>query len=46
MSDLRRWFPQSMAASLLELVNAQIAREAETIKSIREGRYTGAYGKS
>ena len=39
-------FPQAMAASLLELVNAQIAREAETIKSIREGRYTGAYGKS
>ncbi len=38
--------PQSMAASLLELVNAQIAREAETIKSIREGRYNGGYGKS
>ena len=38
-------FPQAIAAELLELVRAQEAREAETLKSIREGRYKGAYGK-
>lgn len=39
-------FPQSAAATLLEAVDAQIAREEETLKSIREGRYQGAYAKS
>ena len=39
-------FPASMASSLLEAVRAQIAREEETIISIREGRYQGSYGKS
>lgn len=39
-------FPQSAAAALLELVTAQIKREEETLRSIREGRYQGAYGKS
>ena len=38
-------FPQSIAASLLEAVNAQIKREAETLTAIREGRYQGSYGK-
>jgi hypothetical protein len=31
---------------LLEAVRAQVAREEQTIISIREGRYQGAYGKS
>ena len=39
-------FPQSVAAELLAAVHAQEAREAEILTSIREGRYTGAYGKS
>lgn len=39
-------FPQSTALSLLEAVQAQIAREEETIISIREGRYQGSYGGS
>lgn len=39
-------FPQSIAPTLLEAVNAQIAREEEMIISIREGRYQGSYGKS
>ncbi|MBR0826616.1 RraA family protein [Bradyrhizobium manausense] len=39
-------FPQSIAASLLESVRAQVAREEETLKAIREGRYQGSYGKS
>ena len=38
-------FPQSIAGELLEKVKAQIAREAETLVSIREGRYRGSYGK-
>jgi len=38
-------FPQSIAADLLNLVRAQENREAEILKSIREGTYTGAYGK-
>lgn len=37
-------FPQSVAPALIETVQAQIAREAETLKSIREGRYQGSYG--
>jgi hypothetical protein len=32
-------FPSSMASTLLEAVRGQIAREEETIISIREGRY-------
>jgi RraA family protein len=39
-------FPAASAPALLEVVRAQIAREEETLKSIREGRYKGAYGKS
>jgi RraA family protein len=38
-------FPQGIAAELLSAVRAQEAREAEILKSIREGRYTGAYAK-
>ncbi len=38
-------FPASIGASLLEEVKAQIIREEEMIKSIREGTYQGAYGK-
>ena len=39
-------FPAAMAANLLEGVRAQMAREEETLKAIREGRYQGSYGKS
>lgn len=39
-------FPAAGAAALLEAVRAQIAREEETLKAIREGRYQGSYGKS
>ncbi len=39
-------FPAATGASLLEAVRAQIAREEEMLKSIREGRYQGSYGKS
>ncbi|WP_426613017.1 RraA family protein [Bradyrhizobium sp. McL0616] len=39
-------FPAAGAAALLEAVRAQIAREEETLKTIREGRYQGSYGKS
>ena len=40
-------FPAAVAATLLEAVRAQIAREEQTLISIREGRYQGyAYGKS
>lgn len=39
-------FPASMAPPLIEAVRAQIVREEETIKAIREGRYQGSYGKS
>lgn len=39
-------FPQSVAAELLEKVNAQIKREADTLADIRAGRYKGSYGKS
>jgi RraA family protein len=38
-------FPQAIAIELLSAVRAQEAREAEILKSIREGRYTGAYAK-
>jgi hypothetical protein len=39
-------FPASVAATLIEAVRAQIAREEQTIVSIREGRYQGSYAKS
>jgi regulator of RNase E activity RraA len=38
-------FPQEIAADLLRKVRAQEEREAEILKSIREGRYAGAYAK-
>ena len=38
-------FPQSIAAELLLAVRAQEAREAETLESIRAGRYVGQYAK-
>ncbi|GGI25937.1 MULTISPECIES: RraA family protein [Bradyrhizobium] len=38
-------FPAAMADSLIEAVRAQIAREEETMKAIREGRYEGSYGR-
>lgn len=38
-------FPQAGAADLLKAVHAQEAREAEILRSIRDGTYTGAYGK-
>jgi RraA family protein len=38
-------FAQDIAVELLHKVRAQEAREAEILKSIREGRYAGAYGK-
>ena len=38
-------FPQAEAARVLEAVRAQMVREDETIRSIREGRYQGGYGK-
>lgn len=37
-------FPASIAATLRDTVQAQMNREAETIRSIHEGRYTGSYG--
>jgi RraA family protein len=39
-------FPAAGAAALLQAVRAQVAREEETLKAIREGRYQGSYGKS
>lgn len=38
-------FPQAIAANLLEAVRAQEVREGEILRSIRNGSYTGAYGK-
>src|SRR4029453_6231730 len=38
--------PPAVPAPLLEAVRAQIAREEQTLISIREGRYQGSYGKS
>jgi regulator of RNase E activity RraA len=38
-------FPQAIAADLLKAVHAQEAREADILRSIRGGTYTGAYGK-
>lgn len=39
-------FSQGVAPKLLEAVQAQIKREADTLVAIREGRYKGSYGKS
>jgi regulator of RNase E activity RraA len=39
-------FPAGGAAALLEAVGVQIKREEETLRTIREGRYQGSYGKS
>jgi RraA family protein len=39
-------FSPAIAPTLLEAVQAQIKREADTIVAIREGRYQGSYGKS
>ncbi len=39
-------FSPAIAPTLLETVQAQIKREADTIVAIREGRYQGSYGKS
>jgi len=39
-------FPAARALSLLEAVQAQVAREEDMLKTIREGSYQGAYGKS
>ena len=38
-------FPQAIAATLLQAVRAQEKKEADILKSIHEGRYTGVYGK-
>lgn len=39
-------FPADNAATLLASVQAQIAREEQMIKTIREGRYEGTYARS
>jgi regulator of RNase E activity RraA len=39
-------FPRAVAAELLQHVRAQEAREEEILRSIRNGSYTGAYGKT
>lgn len=39
-------FPQAIAAELRGKVQAQIAREAQTLTDIRAGRYKGSYAKS
>ncbi len=38
-------FPPSMAETLLTAIRAQLAREEETLKAIREGRYQSQYAK-
>ncbi|WP_379541919.1 RraA family protein [Teichococcus cervicalis] len=38
-------FPAAGAAALLTAVQAQMAHEAEMLRSIAEGRYVGAYGR-
>jgi len=38
-------FSPSIADTLLADVRAQVAREEETLKAIREGRYVSSYGK-
>lgn len=39
-------FPAAVAVKLLDAVQAQIAREEEIIRTIREGRYEGLYAQS
>ncbi|WP_250487932.1 RraA family protein [Caballeronia sp. GaOx3] len=39
-------FPAKIAANLLVAVQAQIAREEEIIRTIRDGRYEGTYARS
>jgi regulator of RNase E activity RraA len=39
-------FPAAIAATVLEAVRAQTAREEDTLLAIREGRYQGSYGKA
>lgn len=38
-------FPQAIAGDLLKAVRAQEKKEEDILRSIREGTYTGAYGK-
>ncbi|WP_407531133.1 RraA family protein [Methylobacterium oryzisoli] len=38
-------FPPDVAASLIKAVQAQVAREAEVLQMIRDGRYDGRYAK-
>jgi regulator of RNase E activity RraA len=38
-------FAPSVAETLLEAVRAQLRREEETLKAIREARYEGSYGR-
>ncbi|NTJ36031.1 RraA family protein [Agrobacterium rhizogenes] len=38
-------FPQAIAGDLLKAVHAQEKKEEDILRSIREGTYTGAYGK-
>jgi len=39
-------FPAEIAATLLSAVQAQLAREEQMIKTIRDGRYEGTYARS
>jgi RraA family protein len=39
-------FPAAVAANLLDAVQAQIAREEEIMRTIRDGRYEGTYARS
>jgi RraA family protein len=38
-------FAPSIAETLIEAVRAQVSREEEILKTIREGRYKGSYGR-
>jgi RraA family protein len=38
-------FPPDLAPALIQALRAQEAHEAEVLRSIREGRYLGAYGR-
>ena len=38
-------FPQAIAAALVEADRPQEMRETEMIRSVREGRYDGAYDR-
>ncbi|SKC99339.1 Regulator of RNase E activity RraA [Burkholderia sp. CF099] len=39
-------FPAAVAENLLDVVQAQIAREEEIMRTIREGRYEGTYARA